>query len=88
MQTNVLSFEPHIALFVEDEDALLFYRKIALFGKTHLNTNGKIFVEINEALGAETVTLFESYGYEAILKKDMQSKDRMVIASFKTKISI
>ncbi len=83
MHTNVLSFEPYIALFVEDDDALLFYRKIADFSKTHLNTNGKIFVEINEALGAETITLFESYGYEAILKKDMQGKDRMIIASFK-----
>jgi release factor glutamine methyltransferase len=81
MHVNVLLFEPHIALFVEDEDALLFYRKIADFGKTHLNALGKIFVEINEVLGAETVTLFESYGYEAILKKDMQGKDRMIIAT-------
>lgn len=81
MHTNVLSFEPHIALFVTDDDALLFYRKIALFGKTHLPTNGKIFVEINEALGAETIALFESYGYTATLKKDMQQKDRMIVAS-------
>jgi release factor glutamine methyltransferase len=83
MHNNVLSFEPHIALFVEDEDALLFYRKIADFGKTHLNALGKIFVEINEALGNETIALFESYGYEAILKQDMQGKDRMIIVSFK-----
>lgn len=81
MHTNVLSFEPHIALFVYDDDALLFYRKIALFGQTHLNENGKMFVEINEALGAETIALFESYGYTAILKKDMQHKDRMIVAS-------
>lgn len=81
MHTNVLSFEPHIALFVTDDDVLLFYRKIALFGKTHLTTNGKIFVEINEALGAETIALFESYGYTATLKKDMQQKDRMIVAS-------
>lgn len=81
MHTNVVDFEPHIALFVNDNDALLFYRKIALFGKTHLNTNGKIFVEINEALGTETIALFESYGYTAILKKDMQQKNRMIIAS-------
>lgn len=81
MHINVLSFEPHIALFVTDDDALLFYRKIALFGKTHLTINGKIFVEINEALGAESIALFESYGYTATLKKDMQQKDRMIVAS-------
>jgi len=80
MHNNVLLFEPTIALFVEDDDALLFYRKIAIFGKTHLNPEGKIFVEINEQLGAETIALFEQYGYEATLKKDMQGKDRMIIA--------
>lgn len=81
MNQNVLDYEPSIALFVNDDDALIFYRKIALFGKTHLNTNGKIFVEINERLGNETLALFESYGYNAILKKDMQQKNRMIIAS-------
>jgi release factor glutamine methyltransferase len=81
MQTNVLAFEPHIALFVPDEDALIFYRKIALFAQTHLNAGGKIFVEINEALGKETIELFDNYGYTCLLKKDMQGKDRMVIAS-------
>lgn len=81
MNQNVLDYEPHIALFVNNDDALIFYRKIALFGKTHLNTNGKIFVEINERLGNETLALFESYGYNAILKKDMQQKNRMIIAS-------
>lgn len=81
MNKSVLAFEPHIALFVNDNDALLFYRKIAQFGKTHLNPNGKIFVEINEMLGNETIALFESYGYHTILKKDMQQKDRMIIAS-------
>ena len=59
MHNNVLLFEPPIALFVEDDDALLFYRKIATFGKIHLNPCGKIFVEINEALGTETIALFE-----------------------------
>ena len=80
MHNNVLLFEPTVALFVEDDDALLFYRKIAIFGKTHLNPKGKIFVEINEQLGAETIALFELYGYEATLKKDMQGKDRMIVA--------
>ena len=80
MQPNVVANEPHIALFVADDDALVFYRKIAAFGKTHLTTHGKIFVEINEALGNETISLFEEFGYRAELKKDMQGKNRMIVA--------
>jgi release factor glutamine methyltransferase len=81
MSKNVLAFEPHLALFAPDNDALLFYRKIAAFGKTHLNKHGQIFVEINEVLGNETIELFESFGYTATLKKDMQGKDRIIKAS-------
>ena len=81
MSKHVLAYEPHLALFVADEDALIFYTKIAAFGKNHLNANGKIFVEINEKLGKETLALFELYGYKATLKKDMQGKDRMIIAT-------
>lgn len=77
MSKNVLDFEPSIALFVPDEDALLFYRKIALFSKTHLSKYGSIFLEINEALGKEVVVLYESFGYKVELRKDMQGKDRM-----------
>lgn len=77
MSRNVLDFEPAIALFVPDEDALLFYRKIALFAKTHLSKNGIIFLEINEALGKEVIELYESFGYNAELRKDMQGNDRM-----------
>ena len=80
MQPNVVANEPHIALFVADDDALVFYRKIAAFGKTHLTINGKIFVEINEALCNETISLFEEFGYRAELKKDMQGKNRMIVA--------
>jgi len=80
MMPHVLQYEPHIALFVPDEDALLFYRKIAAFGLQHLQANGKIFVEINEALGRQTCELFTSSGYTAHLKKDMQGKDRMILA--------
>lgn len=82
MHKNVVAYEPHIALFVADDDPLIFYKKIASFGKNHLSKNGKIFVEINEALGIETVALFESHGYKATLKKDMQGKDRMIVAEF------
>lgn len=81
MAKHVLDFEPSLALFVPDEDALVFYRKIAAFGKTHLHTEGAIFVEINEALGKETIALFEQQGYTARLRKDVQGKDRMIKAT-------
>ncbi|MEO7531132.1 MAG: peptide chain release factor N(5)-glutamine methyltransferase, partial [Sediminibacterium sp.] len=77
MAKNVLDFEPSIALFVKDDDALIFYRKIALFGKTHLSKGGQIFLEINETLGKEVVALYESNGYNIELRKDMQGRDRM-----------
>lgn len=81
MHNNVLKHEPHVALFVPDEDALLFYRTIAAFGLEHLNKNGKLFFEINEALGSEVCLLLEQFGYTAIeLRKDLQGKDRMVKA--------
>lgn len=80
---NVLKYEPVLALFVPDEDALLFYRKIAAFGKSHLSAHGMIFLEINEALENEVVLLFETFGYETELRKDMQGRDRMVKANLK-----
>ena len=82
MAKNVLAFEPSIALFVPDEDPLLFYRKIVLFAKSHLSVQGMIFLEINEALGNEVVSLFEKNGFETELRKDLQGRDRMVKASF------
>ncbi len=81
MNVNVLEHEPHLALFVPDEDALLFYKKIAGFAKDHLAENGMIFLEINEALGKDVTELFESKGYKTVLKKDMQGKDRMIKAT-------
>lgn len=84
MNNNVLLHEPHLALFVPDEDAVLFYRAIAAFGSEHLNNDGKLFFEINEALGVEVKHVIEQYGYTNIeLKKDMQGKDRMVKATCK-----
>jgi release factor glutamine methyltransferase len=80
MSKHVTSYEPSIALFVADDDALIFYRKIALFGKLHLTENGQIFVEINEALGNETIVMFNSFGFKTLLKKDLQGKDRMIHA--------
>ena len=80
MQPNVLNYEPHTALFVPDNDPLLFYHAIAEFGKIHLNTGGTIFLEIHENLGEAVSTLLTSQGYQTELKKDMQDKDRMVRA--------
>lgn len=82
MQPNVLNYEPHIALFVPDENALKFYKAIAAFAQTHLRTNGSIFVEINEALAQQATDLFKQSGFQNVtLKKDLQGKDRMIKAS-------
>ncbi|MBX2931250.1 MAG: peptide chain release factor N(5)-glutamine methyltransferase [Chitinophagaceae bacterium] len=79
MQPNVILFEPHKALFVPDNDALIFYKKIALFGRNHLKKKGKILVEINEAMGIETKQLFEQFLYHSSIIKDMQGKDRFIV---------
>ncbi len=81
MDANVLHYEPHLALFVEDEDALLFYRNIIRFSKKHLNTGGKLYFEINEVFGAEVVSLLKAAGYsDVILNKDINGRDRIVSA--------
>jgi len=79
MQANVLDYEPHTALFVTDEEPLLFYRKIAEISKTHLVPNGSLYFEINEAYGMEVIKLLETLGFKKVtLKKDFFGKDRMV----------
>jgi release factor glutamine methyltransferase len=78
MQANVTRYEPSTALFVPDNDPLLFYKAIARFGKQKLAAGGVIYLEINEDLGKPVTSLFESEGYTVELKKDMQGKDRMV----------
>lgn len=80
MQPNVLNYEPGTALFVPDNDPLVFYKAIAHFGKDHLQKNGVIYVEIHKDLGPAVVQLFESNGYNTELKKDMQGNERMVRA--------
>jgi len=80
MSKHVTDYEPSLALFVADNNALIFYEKIAAFGKMHLNPNGQIFVEINAALGKETVAMFKHHGYNTLLKQDLQGKDRMIQA--------
>lgn len=79
IKKNVLDYEPHLALFVEDTDALLFYRKIAQLALTSLAPNGKLFFEINQYLGKETVKLLENLGFKNIeLRKDFVGNDRMI----------
>ena len=81
MQNNVLSYEPHLALFVANKTPFIFYKKIAKFGLTHLKKDGIIFVEINQAYGKETMQVFNLLGYRCQLKKDMHGNDRIIIAS-------
>ena len=79
MSVTVLNYEPHTALFVPDEDPLLFYRSIAQFGKEHLKKNGSLYFEINGLLGNETITLLKEMGYkDLMLKTDDYGKERMV----------
>lgn len=80
MSIQVTEWEPHTALFVPDDDALRFYRTIAELGKTEaLRPGGHIYVEINQALGKETVALLKSYGYKEVeLRKDIYGNDRMI----------
>jgi release factor glutamine methyltransferase len=82
INTNVLAFEPHLALFVSDEDPLIFYRKIAELAQQNLKPNGLLFFEINQYLGKETVLLLTDLGFKNIeLRKDIYGNDRMIRAS-------
>ena len=79
IKKNVLEYEPHLALFVEDNDALLFYRKIAQLAKENLAKNGQLFFEINQYLGKETVELLEQLDFKNIeLRQDIYGNDRMI----------
>ncbi len=82
IKNNVLENEPHLALFVDDNNALIFYNKIADVAKKHLTKNGVLFFEINQYLGKETVELLKSKGFQDIeLRKDMFGNDRMIKAT-------
>lgn len=76
---NVLDYEPHLALFVKDNNPLLFYNAIANFALKNLKPNGKLYFEINEFLGNETVNLLHEKGFKnVLLKKDIFGKNRMI----------
>jgi release factor glutamine methyltransferase len=81
MQNNVLDFEPHLALFVNDDNPLEFYKAIAQFGNQYLVDNAALYLEINAFLGAETKAMLQDFGYHHVeVLKDIYEKDRMVLA--------
>lgn len=84
MQDNVLNYEPHLALFVEDDNPLIFYRAITQFATKNLKPNGELYFEINEYLGKEMIALLEEFGFKNIqLKQDLFGKDRMICGVLK-----
>jgi len=80
MHKNVLDHEPKLALYVEDDDALLFYSKIAELASKSLSKDGRLYFEINQYLPEETKSLVEQFGFEAELKKDIFGNYRMLKA--------
>lgn len=81
MHENVLSFDPEMALFVPNEDPLLFYREIGKKALHHLKHQGVLYAEIHERFAAETRQLLKEIGFDSIeIKKDLQGKDRMIKA--------
>ncbi len=82
VNNNVLQNEPHLALFVDDHNPLIFYKKIASLAKQGLTKNGLLFFEINQYLGKETVEMLQKQGFKNIeLKKDFIGNDRMIKAN-------
>ena len=78
IKKNVLNHEPHLALFVEDNDALIFYKKITELAQKNLSISGQLYFEINQYLGKEMVVLLEEMGFKDIeLRKDIYGNDRM-----------
>jgi len=81
IKKNVLDNEPHLALFVDDNDALIFYKKIAELAQKNLSPNGQLFFEINQYLGKEMLELLKKTGFKNIeLRKDIYGNDRMIRA--------
>ena len=84
MHQNVIDYEPHNALFVEDSNPLIFYEKIALIASKNLNSNGLLFFEINEKFGNQIIDLLLKLNFVDIeLKKDINGRDRILKSVFK-----
>lgn len=81
MDANVLDYEPHLALFVPDDDPLVFYRAIAEYGTTHINDGGYLYFEINRLYGCITRDMLISLGYKDVkIIKDQYGKERIISA--------
>lgn len=80
LERNVRDFEPEIALFVPNTDALLFYRHIARFAKEHLSPDGAVYCELHRDYAQATQAMFEAMSYKTTLRKDMHGNDRMLRA--------
>jgi len=81
MQKQVKDFEPKLALFVEDSDPLLFYRKIGATGMKHLTRNGALLLEIHSPLAGETAELLSELGYRSVkIRDDIHGKPRVLVA--------
>lgn len=79
IKRNVLEHEPHLALFVDDQDALIFYRKIATLAQKNLKPSGQLYFEINQYLGEEMTALLEAMNFTNIeLRQDIYGNDRMI----------
>ncbi len=81
LNKNVTDFEPHVALFVPDDSPLLFYEKIAAFGRDKMQHNGRIYLETHEDYVNEVAGLFRKYYQTVMIKKDMYGKERMVLVT-------
>ncbi len=79
MLANVLDYEPHLALFVPDNDPLLYYKAIADLALRNLNKGGKVYFELNQNYGLETKSMMEEKGFKnVIIKKDLNNKNRIL----------
>jgi release factor glutamine methyltransferase len=85
MKNNVLLYEPHLALFVSDENPLIFYEHILEFCNTNLNPNGSVYLEINEFLAKETSNLYQKHNFETSVFEDIRNKERLIIAKKRDK---
>ena len=84
MKENVLEHEPHLALFVSNENPLIFYKKITDLATKSLTSEGKLFFEINEQFANELIAILTQSGFVDIeLKKDINDRDRMIKATWK-----
>ena len=81
MKANVLNYEPHLALFVPNDDPLIFYKKIAALAYTHLKAGGILYFEINQYLGSDTLMLLKDFGFVQVeIIQDFRLNDRFVKA--------